>query len=1035
MNSAWPVYYGATGGAGEGGAAGSIRTGGSQGTSSQGGAGIIGANIAVINNGTITGGIGGTGGLNAGVQNDAVTFQSGTNSLTLTTKSVISGVVSANGNDDTLTLQNTLSKIDGGQSDGANISATQYKGFEHLVVNGGRWTVGGSAIVSGETTLNGGALVVTGPAALGVQAITAQGGAIEASGDQVLNQSFVLKNNPYGASTSGLVVQGADNLVLSGVLSDVGRLTKNGSGTLTLTADNTYTGGTVFAGGVVSVDKEVRLGGGDLTFNGGTLQVMGTSWTSTNRAVSLQAGGGTFDIEDAANNFAVTQGVAGAGGLTKSGSGTLTLSGANSYTGATTVSAGTLVVANDNTGGGTTTVDVGAGLQIGTGGVSGSLAGDIVNNGTLVVDRSNAFDLANVISGTGSLTKNGAGTLTLSGVNSYTGGTTVSAGILTLTGDNTGGGTTTVDAGAVLQIGTGGTSGNLAGDIANNGALVVNRSDALNLANAISGAGSLMKSGAGTLTLSGANSYTGATTVSAGTLTQGAAGGFSTASSRYDVDTDGTLDLGGFDTMLAALYNAGTINMNVGAAGSTLMVNGDYVGHDGTIVFNTVLGDDNSKTDKLMVGGDTAGNTNVQVVNRDGLGAQTVKGIEIITVGGQSNGVFSLVSDYRTKDGRKAVVGGAYAYTLHQGPARGANDGNWYLISQLEDIKPDNPATRRVSDTPDAPDTPAPRYSANVPVYEGYVQTMQALNKPSTLQERVGKRYMTGENGDGRTSGGMVDAHGIWARIQGAHDRLEPTTLTGMKQEINTFILQAGVDGQFYEDENGKLIAGITGQYGTARSNIVARDGDGRISTNAWSLGATATWIGNDGFYVDTQGQVTWFESDLNSDTADVGLASGRKATGYALSVETGKRIALNGNWALTPQAQLIWSSINADDFEDVWQANISVARGNSFAARFGLAASYDSSWQGSDGRVVNTSVYGITNLYQEFLGGTRVNISGVDFSTDNDRTWAGIGAGGTYAWAGGKYLIFGQGTINTSLDHFADSYAIKGDVGFKVKW
>ncbi|EPF89444.1 hypothetical protein L263_02242, partial [Brucella abortus 90-0962] len=428
LNSAWPDNYGATGGMGEGGAAGSIRTGGSQGTSSQGGAGIIGANIAVINNGTITGGIGGTGGLNAGVQNDAVTFQSGINSLTLTTKSVINGVVSANGNDDTLTLQNTLSKIDGGQSDGANISATQYKGFEHLVVNGGRWTVSGSAIVSGETTLNGGALVVTGPAALGVQAITAQGGAIEASGDQVLDQSFVLKNNPYGASTSGLVVQGADNLVLSGVLSDVGRLTKNGSGTLTLTADNTYTGGTVFAGGVVSVDKEVRLGGGDLTFNGGTLQVTGTGWTSTSRAVSLQAGGGTFDIENAANNFAVTQGVAGAGGLTKSGSGTLTLSGANSYTGATTVSAGTLVVANDNTGGGTTTVDVGAGLQIGTGGVSGSLAGDIVNNGTLVVDRSNAFDLANVISGTGSLTKNGAGTLTLSGVNSYTGGTTVSAG-------------------------------------------------------------------------------------------------------------------------------------------------------------------------------------------------------------------------------------------------------------------------------------------------------------------------------------------------------------------------------------------------------------------------------------------------------------------------------------------------------------------------------------------------------------------------------------------------------------------------------
>ncbi|ENP80609.1 autotransporter-associated beta strand [Brucella abortus CNGB 752] len=681
----------------------------------------------------------------------------------------------------------------------------------------GTVTLSGVNTYTGGTTLTAGTLAAASDNNLGGASggLTFNGGTL-----QVMGTSWTSTNRAVSLQAGGGtfdIEDAANNFAVTQGVAGAGGLMKSGTGTVTLSGVNTYTGGTTLTAGTLAAASDNNLGGasGGLTFNGGTLQVMGTSWTSTNRAVSLQAGGGTFDIEDAANNFAVTQGVAGAGGLTKSGSGTLTLSGANSYTGATTVSASTLVVANDNTGGGTTTVDVGAGLQIGTGGVSGSLAGDIVNNGTLVVDRSNAFDLANVISGTGSLTKNGAGTLTLSGVNSYTGGTTVSAGILTLTGDNTGGGTTTVDAGAVLQIGTGGTSGNLAGDIANNGALVVNRSDALNLANAISGAGSLMKSGAGTLTLSGANSYTGATTVSAGTLTQGAAGGFSTASSRYDVDTDGTLDLGGFDTMLAALYNAGTINMNVGAAGSTLMVNGDYVGHDGTIVFNTVLGDDNSKTDKLMVGGDTAGNTNVQVVNRDGLGAQTVKGIEIITVGGQSNGVFSLVSDYRTKDGQKAVVGGAYAYTLHQGPARGANDGDWYLISQLEDIKPDNPATRRVSDTPDAPDTPAPRYSANVPVYEGYVQTMQALNKPSTLQERVGKRYMTGENGDGRTSGGMVDAHGIWARIQGAHDRLEPTTLTGMKQEINTFILQAGVDGQFYEDENGKLIAGITGQYDT----------------------------------------------------------------------------------------------------------------------------------------------------------------------------------------------------------------------------
>ncbi len=876
----------------------------------------------------------------------------------------------------------------------------------------------------------------------GLVTVDTSAGAISASGMQFITTGYKLSGDKLtlvpttsNPSAKPLIRVGSGSpgdsaliAIISTELTGTHGLEKADGGTLILTGANTYTGGTAISGGTLQL--------GDGATNGSVQGAISTGADAAHKGVlAIRAAAGT--------PATIGNTISGTGSVSVLG-GTVTFSVANSYTGGTTLAGGTTIVTADaNLGAVGTNVALnnGATLRFGANLDAthsfthafqlGTVASDV---GTLDTDGHDVA-MSGVISGAGGLMKSGTGTVTLSGANSYTGGTKVSAGTLVVANDNTGGGTTTVDAGAGLQIGTGGTSGSLAGDIANNGALVVNRSDALNLAGAISGTGSLTKNGAGTLTLSGANSYTGATTVSAGTLTQGAAGGFSTASSRYDVDTDGTLDLGGFDTMLAALYNAGTINMNVGAAGSTLMVNGDYVGHDGTIVFNTVLGDDNSKTDKLMVGGDTAGNTNVQVVNRDGLGAQTVKGIEIITVGGQSNGVFSLVSDYRTKDGQKAVVGGAYAYTLHQGPARGANDGDWYLISQLEDIKPDNPATRRVSDTPDAPDTPAPRYSANVPVYEGYVQTMQALNKPSTLQERVGKRYMTGENGDGRTSGGMVDAHGIWARIQGAHDRLEPTTLTGMKQEINTFILQAGVDGQFYEDENGKLIAGITGQYGTARSNIVARDGDGRISTNAWSLGATATWIGNDGFYVDTQGQVTWFESDLNSDTADVGLASGRKATGYALSVETGKRIALNGNWVLTPQAQLIWSSINADDFEDVWQANISVARGNSFAARFGLAASYDSSWQGSDGRVVNTSIYGITNLYQEFLGGTRVNISGVDFSTDNDRTWAGIGAGGTYAWAGGKYLIFGQGTINTSLDHFADSYAIKGDVGFKVKW
>lgn len=143
----------------------------------------------------------------------------------------------------------------------------------------------------------------------------------------------------------------------------------------------------------------------------------------------------------------------------------------------------------------------------------------------------------------------------------------------------------------------------------------------------------------------------------------------------------------------------------------------------------------------------------------------------------------------------------------------------------------------------------------------------------------------------------------------------------------------------------------------------------------------------------------------------------------------------MQGSWALTLQAQLMWSSIDADEFSDTWGSRVSLHDGDSLLGRLGLAADYRLDWKGNDGLMVNTSVYGIANVYQAFLGGTTVNVSGIDFEIDNDRTWAGIGAGGTYAWADNKYAVYGDGSINTSLNHFANSYAVKGSVGFKVKW
>ncbi|MDJ4762363.1 autotransporter-associated beta strand repeat-containing protein, partial [Salmonella enterica] len=220
-------------------------------------------------------------------------------------------------------------------------------------------------------------------------------------------------------------------------------LTKTGAGTLILNAENTYTGGTTISEGTLIATNVEALGTGDVT---------------DNATLELNTGG---DFDNA---------IGGTGSVVKSGDKTLTLSGANSYTGGTTISGGTLVASNVE--------------ALGT--------GDITDNATLELNTGG--DFANNIGGTGSVVKSGDKTLTLSGTNSYTGGTTISGG--TLVANN------------VEALGT--------GDVTNNATLELNTGGDFD--NAISGSGQVVKSGDKTLTLSGANSYSGATTISGGTL-------------------------------------------------------------------------------------------------------------------------------------------------------------------------------------------------------------------------------------------------------------------------------------------------------------------------------------------------------------------------------------------------------------------------------------------------------------------------------------------------------------------------------------
>ncbi|QFP65854.1 autotransporter outer membrane beta-barrel domain-containing protein [Brucella anthropi] len=506
----------------------------------------------------------------------------------------------------------------------------------------------------------------------------------------------------------------------------------------------------------------------------------------------------------------------------------------------------------------------------------------------------------------------------------------------------------------------------------------------------------------------------------------------------------GTGDGAGVYSFSGDVTNAGTITTVDDAVGDVVIVGGNYNGNGGQMLFDVALGDDSSKTDMIIVNGDTSGTTNVGVNNVGGTGAKTNEGIRIIEVNGASNGSFSLIGDY-TVGGKQAVVAGAYAYQLYQGGTSTPTDGNWYLRSQLTD--PSNPST-----TPTNPTTPtAPLYQAGVPTYEAYPQALLGLNGVPTLQQRVGNRFWAG-NGNKvvaqgadpvgtpyaapEEAGVAIEGNGVWGRIEGAHNSIEPRFSTSATDyDQNVFKLQAGIDGLLTETENGKLIGGVTIHYAHGKTDINSVYGDGEIRTDGYGFGGTLTWYGENGFYLDGQGQVTWYTSDLNSLLANTNLTDGNDGFGYTLSLEGGKRIAIDPAWSLTPQAQLVYSNVDFDAFTDVFGSRVSIDRGESLQGRLGLTLDHENSWQNDKGLLDRTHVYGIANLYYEFLEGTKVDVQGVSFASRNDRVWGGLGIGGTYNWDDDKYSIYGEGLVNTSLNNFGDSYSVKGTVGFRMKW
>ncbi|MER9328658.1 autotransporter outer membrane beta-barrel domain-containing protein, partial [Mesorhizobium sp. M0488] len=409
-------------------------------------------------------------------------------------------------------------------------------------------------------------------------------------------------------------------------------------------------------------------------------------------------------------------------------------------------------------------------------------------------------------------------------------------------------------------------------------------------------------------------------------------------------------------------------------------------------------------------------------VNFGGSGDQTVEGIKIVDVGGISNGSFSLKGNY-TFEGDQAVVGGAYAYRLYQGGTSTPGDGDWYLRSAL--IDGGGPGT--------------PLYQAGAPLYEAYAGVLQTFNQLGTLQQRLGNRSWTVEaqGADGISDEVKAEAGiGLWGRIEGTSGSYDPeSSTTATSYDTSTWRLQTGADMLLSDSAAGQLIGGVAFQYGTVSADVSSVFGSGSIDSTGTGVSGSLTWYGAEGFYLDGQAQVIWYDSNLDSATAGQRLVDGNNGVGYALGVEAGKRIMLDPNWSLTPQAQLAWSSVDLDAFTDAFGARVTPGSNDSLLGRLGLSLDHQTQWQDRSGRAGHTNLYGLANLYYDFEDGSSVDLAGSSLSNRNQQLWGGLGIGGTINWADDRFSVFGEAIARTALEDFGDSHALTGSLGLRVKW
>jgi len=868
---------------------------------------------------------------------------------------------------------------------------------------GNPWNVGGNLTVGNTsngslTVQNGGSVTVPGDTYLGGNAASATGQVTISNGSLTTGRLFLGWAN--GSQGNVLITNGSTVNITSAVPNTLGIAQGAGAtGTLTISNNSTLNlAGSMGMGqdgngtlNVLSGSKVNINGPGGGLFIGnvagvtGTVLVDGTGSTINSTAeVFTSVGTGNVTVQN--GGLIHADGSIHAGAFTNAGTGTFTVTGAGSA------------------------MTAGQDVRIGEFG-HGTL--NVLNQGT--VTAGGTFSIGDQSTGVGTALVNGAGSrVTAASLNVGNAGT----GTLTLANQGvvnaTGGTTIAAQAGSTGTLNIGAAAGSAAaapGTLntpsvafgSGTGRIVFNHtSNSYTFAPAISGTGAV-DAYSGTTVMTGASTYAGPTTVHAGTLAAGAANVFS-PNSGYVVQSGATLDLRGSNQTVGSLNNAGLVNLGVagGAPGTTLKVNGNYVGVGGTLAMNTLLNAggplSNQFTDRLLVHGN-ADNTTVQI-RPSGGGAYTSvntptasSGISIIQVAGTSSvNAFTLAGG--------TVVGGPYQYRLNAygpgspyGPAAASQNlvgnasGYWDYRLQNLFVTPSGPVD------PGQPLDPTNTRPALAPQVPAYISAPTALFSAG-LQDIDELHRRLGEIRDAQVKG-LPQTAEFFARGYGNMMTYKSTRSFanyGIDASESYAAFQLGGSAVVTSDDLGMLRLGLAGSYGKLQFDPNAPDGFSEGNINVGKVSGIATFQALAGWYLDGIVSGGWFNGTVN--TAARGQAATLNGSMIGASLEGGYPIGLG--WqklSVEPQVQVSWQHLMFDGTTDADSINVKLGALDQGVVRAG--ARLVRPFETDDGRFVTP--YAKVNLLQGFADNNNsISVGGVNFNTGQYGTAIQMGGGVT---------------------------------------